>query len=540
MPNFNISTAISYAQTLNTGEFGIVGPTGSLQVLTGAAVTMNATNALLVAGSIQSLGRGIYAPDATTIEIIVGQNGAIQTNGVGINSDVADFTKIVNHGSITGVTGAIFASADGFAVLGVNHDIVNTGSLSSTNGRTVYLEHNLTGFTEFVNSGVIASTNTAIVIGSASGITIFRNTGTVLAGQNVLGTVDYAYKGGDGVDHIINQGMMSGAIDLGGENDTYLAIGAGSVAGDVRGGAGSDTLRGSSSDDVFVGDSGNDVLFGRGGNDTIYGGADHDWISGEDGHDYLLGEAGLDLVTGGFGNDTLDGGNDNDRLFGGADDDYLLGGFGQDELFGGIGNDSLLGDIGNDTLYGGSGDDQLDGGGGADLLIGNMGDDDLYGGGNAFSDTLKGGSGDDTLDGGAGVDFLYGGANNDSLIGGTNNDVLNGDWGRDTLSGGGGLDTLNGGTGDDVLSGGANPDMFIFDRLNSGDDVITDFTNGLDKIDLQSLGLTGFVDLTGAGAVSSFDSGASTLIDLSLVGGNGTILMDGFAFASLNAADFVF
>lgn len=538
MPSFNISTAIPFAQTLNTGEFGIIGPTGSLQVLTGAAVTMNAANGLLVAGSIQSFGNGIYALDATTIEIIVGQNGAIQTNGVGISSDVSDATKIVNHGSITGTNGAIFASADASSVLGVNHDIVNTGSLSSTNRRTVYLEHNLNGFTEFVNSGVIASTNTAIEIGSASGSTIFRNTGTVLAGQNLGGTFDYAYKGGDNFDNIINQGMMSGAIDLGGGNDIYLAIGAGSVAGDVRGGAGSDTLRGSSSEDSFFGDSGSDVLFGGGGNDTIFGGTGDDYILGENGVDILRGEAGLDLIIGGFGNDTIDGGNDNDRLFGGAGDDDLGGGFGQDELFGGIGNDLLLGGIGNDTLYGGSGDDRLDGGGGADLLIGNMGDDVLSGGSNAFSDTLKGGSGDDTLDGGAGVDFLYGGANNDSLIGGTNNDVLNGDWGSDTLSGGGGLDTLNGGTGDDVLSGGANPDTFIFDRLNSGDDVITDFTNGLDKIDLQSLGLSGFADLTGA--VSSFDGGASTLIDLSLVGGDGTILMDGFTFALLNAADFVF
>ena len=72
-------------------------------------------------------------------------------------------------------------------------------------------------------------------------------------------------------------------------------------------------------------------------------------------------------------------------------------------------------------------------------------------------------------------------------------DILSGLGGNDTLIGGAGNDTLIGGTGVDKLTGGTGSDVFDFNALNelglsSGKrDIITDFTSGLDKIDLSSI-----------------------------------------------------
>ena len=538
------------AEVLNTGvitgDVNVIGNTAHLSnsgdvlgdiFLEGEGFNILNTGTVLASGFAISAGLNGTGGNQITNE------GTLSGNlGIGI---FGDQSSVTNTGTITAIsnegiyiegsgivisnTGDIHARGDGVTTVNLGSRLVNDGTIVSTSGDAV------AGIQYMFNTGVISGQNLGY-LGSSEADSL-RNSGeingTVSLGLGADRVVNwgkisdssgFAIDMGTGTeaDVVVNWGLIDGSVVFDAGADLYHGRGDGVVQGTVIGGGGMDTLRGSALDDSFDGGTDNDVLLGDGGDDT------------------LLGDAGEDTVMGGAGADNIEGGNDNDRLFGGADNDVLIGGFGHDQLSGDMGDDTLSGDIGNDTLTGGSGNDAVDGGGGADLLYGNMGDDSIFGGSNAFSDTLYGGSGDDTLDGGDGVDFLYGGANDDRLIGGTNNDVLNGDWGNDTLIGGGGLDTINGGTGDDVLSGGANPDTFVFDRLNSGDDRITDFTNGLDLIDLQALGLSGYADLTGAGAVSSFDSGASTLIDLSLVGGDGTILMDGFAFANLNAADFVF
>ncbi|MBU1336438.1 MAG: M10 family metallopeptidase C-terminal domain-containing protein [Alphaproteobacteria bacterium] len=73
------------------------------------------------------------------------------------------------------------------------------------------------------------------------------------------------------------------------------------------------------------------------------------------------------------------------------------------------------------------------------------------------------------------------------------NDTINGMGGNDTINGMGGNDTITGGSGYDVLTGGAGNDAFVFG--NSADigsragarDVITDFVQGQDKIDLSAI-----------------------------------------------------
>lgn len=80
----------------------------------------------------------------------------------------------------------------------------------------------------------------------------------------------------------------------------------------------------------------------------------------------------------------------------------------------------------------------------------------------------------------------------DRLIGDSHDNILNGKGGNDVLSGGAGDDTLSGGTGRDIMTGGADNDHFAFTSpsaagYGSSRDVITDFTQGEDKIDLSSI-----------------------------------------------------
>ena len=58
--------------------------------------------------------------------------------------------------------------------------------------------------------------------------------------------------------------------------------------------------------------------------------------------------------------------------------------------------------------------------------------------------------------------------------------------GNDTLIGAGGDDILIGGGGNDTLTGKGGKDIFVFNG-DSGHDIITDFTKGLDKISLPGL-----------------------------------------------------
>ncbi len=149
------------------------------------------------------------------------------------------------------------------------------------------------------------------------------------------------------------------------------------------------------------------------------------------------------------------------------------GGDGDDRFIGTGWNDVLNGASGNDTLAGADGDDRLYGRMGADILDGDRG-----------ADILSGHNGRDILRGGSGADFLHGGRGNDDLRGGA---------GGDRIKGGDGKDVIQGCMGADVLTGGRGADVFVYvDRDESGTgiatrDTITDFTRGIDRIDLSAI-----------------------------------------------------
>ncbi len=115
---------------------------------------------------------------------------------------------------------------------------------------------------------------------------------------------------------------------------------------------------------------------------------------------------------------------------------------------------------------------------------------------------------------GAGNDFLNGNEASNRLDSGAGNDLLNGDGGNDLLIGGSGADTLTGGAGADRFIYLANADSAV----GTGRDVITDFAQGSDLIDLSALNASKFIG-TGlfsgqAGQVryASFDG--TTIVEL--------------------------
>ncbi|MEE1657901.1 CAP domain-containing protein [Microvirga sp. CF3062] len=155
--------------------------------------------------------------------------------------------------------------------------------------------------------------------------------------------------------------------------------------------------------------------------------------------------------------------------------------------------------------------------------------------GTAAANTLSGTSAANTIKGLGGNDKLYGKSGNDKLYGGTGSDALAGDSGNDRLYGESGKDRLNGSSGNDILSGGSDADTFRFTG-KWGADKITDFRNGVDRIDLRGNGLS-FRELSIAKGNGDSDGRADDVI----------IKADGQSIALLNvkvsligASDFLF
>jgi len=143
------------------------------------------------------------------------------------------------------------------------------------------------------------------------------------------------------------------------------------------------------------------------------------------------------------------------------------------------------------------------------------------GGGTGGPDVLTGGPGDDVLSGLGGDDTLSGLGGADTLCGGEGNDVLLGGLGDDRLYGEG---------GDDTLTGGAGADVFRM-APGGGSDVITDFEDGVDRIDLTAYDQAAAL---AAVAAATFSAGGYTLV----IGGE-TLRIEGLASGGFSAADVI-
>lgn len=398
-------------------------------VITGGVSLSNtfgasATNDGLIAGTI-SVNGGI-----ANIE-----NNVSGTIG-GINvSDVAYGMTFNNAGHVAGAV----TTFGNYQSTVVNSGLIDQYVQGGGGNETV---DNLAG-------GSIAS------VGLSSGTDMFRNH----AGAHVVGSVDL----GLGFDTLINEGDIGAGVTMGDGADTL--VNSGSINGDIDTGAANDvdtvTNTGIITGNLSTG-GGNDVV------DTTLG--------------TILGNVnlgtGLDVYTGGAGTDRVNGGGSNDDIDLGAGNDVYFGG----------GND------GNDVIEGGDGIDtfnasaytiavsiDLAGALGTGTQLGTdtiTGFENIVGG--KAGDTLSGDEGANRIDGYLGNDTIDGAGGDDRLIGGTGSDVIIGGGGRDTLTGG-------------SAAGSAEADVFKFNAVSDSGptaatrDVITDFADGSDDIDLSAI-----------------------------------------------------
>ncbi len=186
----------------------------------------------------------------------------------------------------------------------------------------------------------------------------------------------------------------------------------------------------------------------------------------------------------------------------------------------------IRGAAADETLTGGAGDEVIAGRGGDDRMRARGGDDTVKG--QAGADTLNGGAGDDLLRGGADSDRILGAAGGDRLFGQRGDDKLRGGGGDDALRGGAGADSLWGQAGDDELTGGAGRDRFFF-RPGGGDDLVTDFTQGADRIVIAGPGAA-------FGALQIEAAAEGTMIRFA----DYSVTLAGVEAAALSADDFLF
>jgi serralysin len=146
----------------------------------------------------------------------------------------------------------------------------------------------------------------------------------------------------------------------------------------------------------------------------------------------------------------------------------------------------------------------------SDLKIMALGGDDRITG-DKSGNRLDGGSGDDRIDGKDGADWLAGGEGKDKLVGGS------------------GTDVLDGGAQKDILWGGAAADTFVFGKGDGKGNVVKDFENGRDLIEIGK-GARDFEDLRIA---NDEDGVRIKFADVSLI-------LEDTARSDLSEADFLF
>lgn len=418
----------------------------------------------------------------------------------------------------------------------------NTLANTLTGGAGINLLYGLSG-----NDTIIAGAGNDTLDGGTGADTMRGGTG------NDIYVVDHAgdvvdETGGSGTSDTVNSSIAAFTLGAGLEN--LVLTGAGNING-----------TGNAAANVITGNGGNNTLTGLDGADTLDGGAGDDILRGGTGNDTYYVDSPGDVVdeTGGSGTDTVFAslsfnlGTGVERLtFTGNGDVSGSGNELANTITGNDGLNTFYAGAGNDTLHGNGGSDYLDGQGGSDQMIGGA-DNDLYVVDSAGDVVVEAaGEGDDhvlssisytlganvenlTLSGAAAINGT-GNAGVNSINGNDAANILTGGDGSDTISGGGGDDIIIGGEIGDYATGGAGNDTFVFaprSEGGSGADLVSDFTNGQDRIDVSAFGFTAIGDILSI----TDDGNGNTIIDL---GSNSTVALLGVAAATIEASDFIF
>jgi len=367
--------------------------------------------------------------------------------------------------------------------------------------------------------------------GDAQGDVFFKIDDLIGSGFNdvLVGTFfDNVLEGGAGADTLNGGAGIDTASYASDVSGVTVSLGNATASGghavgdqlsnfeNLRGGMGDDALSGDEGVNMLWGGAGQDTLTGLGGSDTLEGGAGGDLLQGGSGIDWAAytdadGAVMVDLGTAGYsGSDaTGDVMSSIEALRGSAFDDVLSGDAGDNVIEGGAGGDTLSGGAGNDTLSYEHSDVRVV----VDLLNGN---------------TFFGAAEGDII---SGFENLSGSRMPDYLLGSSSDNVLSGRNGIDRLEARGGDDTLIGGAQNDNLKGGAGADVFAL-NVGDGTDLIADWQDGLDQIDLSDFGLSfGMIE------ASTSDLPIGALL-INLGGGDG-FQINGFASADFDSGDVI-
>jgi Ca2+-binding RTX toxin-like protein len=382
-----------------------------------------------------------------------------------------------------------------------------------------------------------------------SGRGAINGTGNDLANTLVGNDQSNTLNGGAG-DDLLDGGAGADTLIGGKGNDVYVVAQSGDTVVELAS-EGSDTVQSSVNfvlgayveslvlTGTAISGTGNDQvnrIEGNASNNTLLGMGGNDVLIGDGGSDFLDGGVGADDMSGGLGDDTYKVDNSLDIIRENAGEgmdsvrssiSYKLGAnvenlaLTADAVINGTGNELanlIEGNTAANRLEGLAGDDILDGKLGADTMFGGLGNDKYYV--NVQGDIV-------TELAGEGIDTVYSsvrytlGANVENLVLTTDRDLnatgnelanrITGGAGANRIEGQAGDDILNGGAGQDVLVGGSGKDLFQF-NLGDGKDVIADFQDGLDRIDLSAfvqakIGWT--IGAVGPDAVVSFANGDS-------------------------------
>lgn len=380
--------------------------------------------------------------------------------------------------------------------------------------------------------------------GTTAGETI---SGTGTSDLIQAGAGDDVIYGGAGSD-LIDGGGGTNRAEFDGIRDDYdfsknsdgtISVGRSSEGYDVLTNIQSVYFRGDSSelsiddltstvpdDATVIGTSGNDILYGTAAGDVIFGGAGDDQLQGGAGSDTYAFRAG-------DGNDVIDDWSDpastdivrleagisleQTSILRGAEDiwDIVLqiGATDSITIKGGFYPGATV--VETVKFESGSQWSIEDIRAGYLTQAASAGDDTIHG----YLDS------NDTILGAGGADTIYGYSGDDTILG---------EAGEDTLLGAEGNDVLVGGLGDDFLVGDDGVDTFVFGPQD-GQDWISDFVHGVDKIDVSGIAtLSDFDDVLAT--AEEWVSGSTWIY----ADGDNYFRLEGVSIASLQASDFVF
>ena len=261
-------------------------------------------------------------------------------------------------------------------------------------------------------------------------------------------------------------------------------------------------------------------------------------IFGSENVNYIIGGKGNDTLNGSdYGNNTLTGGKGSDVFSYWHSNDVIT-----DYTPNDLGNNLIMTTIAGGTVTPTTPADTTSGGGGSDtqggssstklptgltynsaktvLTVGKkFADGEIYL--SEYASSIKtvnaskynknsyiyGNDNGNTIKGGKKSDDITGGNGNDVINGNNGNDILYGGFGDDKINGGKGNDTLAGSYDNDTLTGGAGKDLFIYN--GDGNDLITDYKSGQDKIQIRSS--IDSVTISGKNVIFNIDEGTLTV-----------------------------